>query len=68
MTKVSPLASDDPADIAWRTQQGYVDAAIEGNERDPVLAAFVDKMRADGVPIEERIERLKALAMQPSSI
>lgn len=56
----SRFSSQDPADIAWRVQQMYENSAIEGIERDPVLAAFVDQMDAEGVPPEEQIRRIIA--------
>lgn len=50
--------SQDPADAAWRLEAARVDAAIEGIPESPSLRAFLDDLRAKGVPAEERIALL----------
>lgn len=56
----SRLHSKHPEDAAWRAQQAHVDADIEGMSRDAELSGFVGSMKSAGVPVAERIKRLKA--------
>ena len=55
----SRLHSKCAADAAWRSGQAHVDADIEGLARDAELSRFVSDMKAAGVPVGKRIERLK---------
>lgn len=50
--------SQDPADAAWRLEAARVDAAIEGIPESPSLRAFLDELKARGIPAEERITLL----------
>lgn len=45
----------------WRYDQAMIDADIEGLPRDPESEVLIEQWREEGVPIEERIERLKQL-------
>lgn len=56
----SRLHSKRPEDAAWRAEQAHVDADIEGLPRDAELSRFIAGMKAAGVPVGERIKRLKA--------
>jgi hypothetical protein len=58
--RLSRLHSKRPEDAAWRSSQAHVDADIEGISRDGELSRFVASMKAAGVPVGERIKRLKA--------
>lgn len=44
-----------------RYEQAMIDADIEGLARDPEAEALVEQWRNAGIPVEDRIERLKAL-------
>jgi hypothetical protein len=55
----SRLHSKRAEDAAWRAGQAHVDADIEGVSRDEDLSRFVAEMKASGVPVAERIKRLK---------
>lgn len=57
---LSRLHSKRAEDAAWRAKQAHVDADIEGLARDADLSRFVADMKAAGVPVGERIKRLKA--------
>jgi hypothetical protein len=59
-TGVSPFASNDPEDIAWRCQQMAVDNDIEGVARNPQLEAQILTWDDQGIPVEKQIEMLKA--------
>jgi hypothetical protein len=63
MTKIRPrtsrLHSDTPADAAWRSEQGHVDADIEGLARDQPADRLVAEMDAAFLTSERKIERLK---------
>lgn len=50
--------SQDPTDAAWRLEAARVDAAIEGIPESPSLRAFLDDLKARGIPAEERIALL----------
>jgi len=58
--RLSRLHSKRAEDAAWRAAQAHVDADIEGIGRDADLSRFVCDMKASGVPVGERIKRLKA--------
>jgi hypothetical protein len=67
-----PVADEDTADlmrsmrpdaIAWRGEQAEVDADIEGLARDEGADALVRRMDAEGVPLDEQRERLRAYFM-----
>lgn len=58
--RLSRLHSRRAEDAAWRASQAHVDADIEGITRDPEVSRFVADMKAAGVPVRERIKRLKA--------
>ena len=58
--RLSRLHSRRAEDAAWRASQAHVDADIEGITRDPEVSRFVSDMKAAGVPVTERIKRLKA--------
>jgi hypothetical protein len=60
---MSRFDSNDPKDVAWRVEQAYVDAEIEGVKRDPALTAFVAQMDADGIDPEEQIRRIITFAL-----
>lgn len=47
-----------PQGAAHRGEQAEIDADIEGLADDPGARALMDKLRADGAPIEERLEKL----------
>ena len=57
---MSRLHSHHAEDAAWRAEQAHVDADIEGLARDPEVSRFVSDMKVAGVPVRERIKRLKA--------
>ena len=57
---LSAMRSSDPADAAWRRAQLNVDADIEGLPDDPEAQRLLDDMLREGVPVEERANRLKA--------
>ncbi len=59
-TPTGRLHSDDPRDAAWRSQQANVDADIEGNARDGQADRLIEQMRADDIPQDEQLERIKA--------
>lgn len=42
-----------------RYDQAMIDADIEGLARDPEAEALVEQWMEEGVPIDERMERLK---------
>lgn len=54
------MRSSDPEDAVWRRAQLNVDADIEGLSDDPEAQRLLDDMVRDGVPVEERVSRLKA--------
>jgi hypothetical protein len=58
--RLSRLHSKRADDAAWRASQAHVDADIEGLSRDMEVSCFVSGMKAAGVPVGERIKRLKA--------
>ena len=58
--RLSRLHSHHAEDATWRASQAQVDADIEGLARDPEISRFVSDMKAAGVPVRERIKRLKA--------
>lgn len=53
-------ATDDAHSPAWCYDQAHVDADIAGLSRDAAAESLMAQMKADGVPIERRIARLKA--------
>ena len=58
--RLSRLHSQRAEDVAWRERQAHVDADIEGLSRDPEASQLLAEMKAAGVPVATRIERLKA--------
>lgn len=58
--RLSRLHSRSAEDAAWRSEQAHVDADIEGLTRDAEVSRFVADMKARGVPVGERIKRLKS--------
>ncbi|MGD9537104.1 MAG: hypothetical protein AB7P52_05045 [Alphaproteobacteria bacterium] len=56
----NPLKNSRSKAAQARYRQAMVDADIEGLARDPGAEKLVEDMRAQGVSVEERIERLKA--------
>ncbi|KAB2910280.1 MAG: hypothetical protein F9K29_25210 [Hyphomicrobiaceae bacterium] len=58
--RLSRLHSRRAEDAAWRAGQAHVDADIEGLSRDADITRFVADMKARGVPVGERIKRLKS--------
>lgn len=58
--RLSRLHSRRAEDAAWRSEQAHVDADIEGLSRSMEVSRFVSDMKAAGVPVGERIKRLKA--------
>lgn len=54
------LHSKRAEDAEWRAAQAQVDADIEGLSRSSEFARFVAGMKRSGVPVGERIKRLKA--------
>lgn len=58
----SRMSSMKPEDIAWREEQAFISGQIEGIERDPDLAQFVQQMKDEGLSPERRIARLVDLA------
>lgn len=55
------FTSTDPEAVAWRREQGQVDADIEGLASDAGAEALAREMDAAGLEdVDERIERLKA--------
>jgi len=51
------LFSNKPEDIEWRVAQMHASSRIEGIERDPEYAQFMDELEARGVPPAERISK-----------
>lgn len=67
MTGLPPTSryrSQHPDDIAWRKEQARHNNRLEGIEPDPILDAFVERMESEGVPVQERIKRLKAVVKE----
>lgn len=58
--RLSRLHSKRIEDAEWRAAQAHVDADIEGLARSSEFARFVTDMKRAGVPVGERIKRLKA--------
>jgi len=56
----SRFSSQKPEDIAWRENVAWVDAAIEGIERNSKLAKLSKDMSAKGFSIEEQIKHIIA--------
>ncbi len=53
-----------PQGAAFRRAQAHIDADIEGLANDHGASALMDELRADGVPIKERMQRLGAYLRQ----
>lgn len=62
MSKPAPprFSDDTPEARAFRLEQAFVDAEIEGIARDPEAEALLHQLEEDGVSDEERIRRLTA--------
>lgn len=56
---------NSPEARRWRMQQMIANKAIEGIETDPELVALIERWDDEGVPDEERIARLFAMAKAP---
>ncbi|MFQ6186297.1 hypothetical protein ACLMJV_30855 [Sinorhizobium meliloti] len=57
---MSRFTSQKPAYIKWRVDQMRANSRIQGMEPDPRYTDFTAQMDAEGVPVEEQIERFQA--------
>lgn len=59
MSKPTPCFSDDtPEARAFRLEQAFIDAEIEGIPRDPEVEALLRQLNEEGATDEERTRRL----------